>query len=194
MVRKLKAWLRPLARRQRFLADKKGVAAVEFALSLPLMLILMIGSAETTEALNYKRKVDQLAISVADLVSQAESITRNELSDVMLASSLIMAPFQTTDLDVIVASVEFDQRGQAKVDWSYDKNGGTPWPKGTPPPLAIPRGMNSPNTTLIVGKVDGTYIPTFAEMAQNLMPRATRIEMDGLYYVRPRFSTAVTMN
>lgn len=177
-----------------FLENRKGIAAVEFALTLPLMLILMIGSAETTEALNYKRKLNQVAIAVADLVAQAESITKSEMSDVMYASGLIMAPFSTSNVKVVVASIEFNAKGEAKVAWSINESGGTPWTKGGKPPITIPSGLNNPNTTIIVGKTNGTYVPTFAELAQNMMPRATAINMEGLYFLRPRFTESVTLN
>jgi Flp pilus assembly protein TadG len=176
------------------LENRKGIAAVEFALTLPLMLILMIGSAETTEALNYKRKLNQVAIAVADLVAQAESVTRTEMADVMYASGLIMAPFSTSNLKVIVASIEFNAKGEAKVGWSINESGGTPWARGGKPPISIPSGLSSPNTTIIVGMTNGTYIPTFAELAQNMMPRATSIDMEGLYFLRPRFTESVTLN
>lgn len=177
-----------------FLQNRKGIAAVEFALTLPLMLILMIGSAETTEALNYKRKLNQVAIAVADLVAQAESISKTEMADVMYASSLIMAPFSTANLKVIVASIEFNAKGEAKVGWSINESGGTPWAKGGKPPITIPSGLNNPNTTIVVGMTNGTYVPTFAELAQNMMPRATSIDMEGIYFLRPRFTESVTLN
>lgn len=177
-----------------FLGNRHGIAAVEFALILPLMLILMIGSAETTEGLNYKRKLNQVAIAVADLVAQAESITKNEIADVMYASGLIMSPFSTANVKVIVANIEFNAKGEAKVVWSINESGGTPWTKGGTPPITIPSGLNNPGTTIIVGKTNGTYIPTFAELAQNMMPRATSISMEGIYFLRPRFTESVTLN
>lgn len=180
-------------RRRSFAQDRRGVAAVEFALSLPIMLILMIGSAETTEALNYKRKVNQVAISVADLVAQAETVSKADMSDIMFASSLIMEPYSASNLKVIVASIEFNAKGDAKVAWSINESGGTPWTKGSKPPISIPSGLNNPNTTMIVGQTNGQYIPTFAELAQNIMPRATSIDMEGIYFLRPRFTESVTM-
>ncbi|MFN4009226.1 MAG: TadE/TadG family type IV pilus assembly protein [Pannonibacter sp.] len=176
-----------------FAQDRRGVAAVEFALALPIMLILMIGSAETTEALNYKRKVNQVAISVADLVAQAETVSKADMTDIMYASSLIMEPYSASKLKVIVASIEFDAKGAAKVAWSINETGGTPWTKGSNPPITIPSGLNTPNTTMIVGQTNGQYIPTFAELAQNIMPRATSIDMEGIYFLRPRFTESVTM-
>ncbi|WP_430513432.1 TadE/TadG family type IV pilus assembly protein [Pannonibacter phragmitetus] len=108
------------------------MAAVEFALILPFLLILMIGMAETTTALSYKRKISQVAFSMADLVSQSSSLSSAEMNDIMVAARAIMEPFPADDLTVVIASVSFDSRGKATVDWSVNQAGGTPGAKARP--------------------------------------------------------------
>ncbi|NBN64667.1 pilus assembly protein [Microvirga tunisiensis] len=177
-----------------FKSDKRGVAAVEFALLLPMLLIILIGMAETTEALNFKRKLGQTASSLADLVSQAESISRAEISDLNVATKWIMDPFPTTGITTVTASVQFDATGKARVAWSVDEKGGTPWATGSTPPVAIPAGLNRPNTTTIVSLVKGTYTPMFAGLVTNIFPRAGTIPMEDIFFLRPRFTEAVVLN
>ncbi|MEP3300091.1 MAG: TadE/TadG family type IV pilus assembly protein, partial [Pseudoruegeria sp.] len=100
------------------ISDRSAVAAVEFALILPFLLLLLIGMAETTSALNQDRKVSQIASSVADLVAQSESISTSEAADIMLAASAIMSPYESSRLSVTIASVTFDDEGNRAVDWS----------------------------------------------------------------------------
>ncbi|MEP4029773.1 TadE/TadG family type IV pilus assembly protein [Roseibium polysiphoniae] len=177
-----------------FTADRSGVAAVEFALILPFLLLLLIGMAETTSALNQDRKVSQIASSVADLVAQSESISTSEAADIMLAASAIMSPYESSRLSVTIASVSFDGNGNAEVDWSVDQDGGTPWPTGSEPPIDIPDTVAKAGTSLVVGQSNYTYIPMFASLAQNLFPSAATIPMGDVYFLRPRLSTSVTFN
>lgn len=178
----------------KFTADRSGVAAVEFALILPFLLVLLIGMAETTSALNQDRKVSQIASSVADLVAQSESISTSEAADIMLAASAIMSPYESSRLSVTIASVSFDGNGNAEVDWSVDEDGGTPWAAGSEPPIEIPDTVAKAGTSIVVGQSSYTYIPMFADLAQNLFPRAASIPMGDVYFLRPRLSTSVTFN
>ncbi|WP_083812187.1 TadE/TadG family type IV pilus assembly protein [Polymorphum gilvum] len=177
-----------------FGSDRRGVAAVEFALILPFLLVLMIGIAETTTGLNYKRKISQIASSLADLVAQTEKVNSSEMSDIIKATEAIMEPYSTSGLQVIVASIAFDKDGNPQVVWSVDENKGTPWAKGSVPPIAIPDALKLANTYLVVGFSSYTYVPTFASMLQNIFPRAASIDLEDTYFLRPRLSESVSYN
>jgi Flp pilus assembly protein TadG len=178
---------------RRLTADRRGIAAVEFALLLPFLLILLIGMSETVTALNTDRKVSQVASSAADLVAQAESISTSEIADIMVAAEQIMLPYSDTSLDVIIASVTFDDEGEPKVDWSRNKSGSAPWGAGTTPPIDIPESISVAGNSLVVGKSSYTYVPLFASMLQNIFPRATSMEFGDTYFLKPRLTTTVTL-
>ncbi|WP_417688038.1 TadE/TadG family type IV pilus assembly protein [Roseibium sp.] len=176
---------------RRFVRDTRAIAAVEFALILPFLLILLIGVAETTSALNHSRKVSQIAGSVADLVAQAEQLSAAEAQDIMTASNEILAPYTTATLQVIIASVTFDEDGNPEVDWSIDQDGDTPWARGSEPTIEIPDQVALPGTSIVIGQSFYTYIPMFATLAQNIFPRATAIPMGDVYFLRPRLTNKV---
>jgi Flp pilus assembly protein TadG len=54
----------------RLVRDKRGIAAVEFAMVAPLMLVMFFGTVEFTSGVAVKRKVSILTQSLADLVSR----------------------------------------------------------------------------------------------------------------------------
>lgn len=172
--------------------DQSGVAAVEFALILPFLLILLIGMAETVGALNHDRKVSQAASSVTDLIAQSETVSKSEVADIMRAAVEIMKPYPETTLDVVVASVKFDEDGDPEVVWSRNKAGGEPWSEGSKPPIEMPASLAIPGTSLVVGKASYTYVPTFSTMIQNIFPRATSIDLDDTYFYKPRLTSTVT--
>ena len=61
-----------LSRLTRLRADRSGVAAVEFALALPLLLALGLGGIELANFAIANLRVNQIAIAVADNASRAK--------------------------------------------------------------------------------------------------------------------------
>lgn len=175
--------------------DNRGVAAVEFALILPFMIILLIGMAETTTGLNQNRKVNQVASSIGDIVAREITVTKASLQDIMAARNYIMMPYDASGMTVVVASVSFDKDKKATVDWSADQNGNSAagWSVGGAPPINIPAGAVAAEKSIIVCTTKYTYIPMFASLAQNIFPRATSFDLSGLVFLRPRLTTKITM-
>ena len=66
-------------RRSRFLAQESGIAAVEFSLILPILVVLWIGGVEVTSALSVDRRLNNLASSIGDLVARSKDITHAEV-------------------------------------------------------------------------------------------------------------------
>src|SRR5487761_1233206 len=95
-------------------ADKRGVAAVEFALILPLMLFIYLGASEVTQGLMASRKATLVARTLADLVSQQQSgvnLADTDLQEVFGAAATIMSPFAVTGtpapLQATISSIAF---------------------------------------------------------------------------------------
>jgi len=104
---------------QRFLADTRGIAAVEFALVLPLLLILYLGSVEAAALYVSDRKVATIAGSVADLVArQKEEVAASQVEDYFVAARSILGPLDTDGLVQAVSLLSIDSDGEARVVWS----------------------------------------------------------------------------
>src|SRR4051812_23308882 len=65
----------------RFGADRRGVAAIEFALLLPVMILLYFGSAEFVNAFSAQRRISHIAASIADITAQDRTISTAQLND-----------------------------------------------------------------------------------------------------------------
>ena len=59
----------------RFRKDRRGVAAVEFALIAPAMVLLYCGLVELCQAVIAERKANHVASAIGDLVTQAETVS-----------------------------------------------------------------------------------------------------------------------
>ena len=58
-----------------FAQDRRGTSAVEFAMLLPLLLTLYLGTFEISQGIGINRKVTLTTRTVADLASQVSSIS-----------------------------------------------------------------------------------------------------------------------
>lgn len=97
---------------------EEGVAAVEFALILPIMLLIYIGSVEGSALISMDRRVQSVTGTLGDLVARADSsITRATLDDYFRAAGAIMTPFPATDLKQVLTQVRVSG-GSATVVWS----------------------------------------------------------------------------
>jgi Flp pilus assembly protein TadG len=94
------------ARARAWRADARGIAAVEFALIVPVMSVLMMGAIELSQALMVDRRVTQVASSTADLIARSEkSITEAEVRDIMRIGGFIMKPNDQGPLQITLRSI-----------------------------------------------------------------------------------------
>ena len=102
----------------RFGRDQRGLAAIEFAMIFPIMVLLFLGSVEFSQGLTVDRRVTQVASSTADLVAQFEELTPEQVDDIIDIGTLLLGGFDPVPLRVTIVSVSTDADGNATVDWS----------------------------------------------------------------------------
>jgi Flp pilus assembly protein TadG len=108
-----------LARLKRFRDDASAVAAVEFALVLPLLIAMYLGMVEAATMYSVDRKVAVVASTMSDLVSrEKDSIKESVLTNYFKAATNIMQPYSDSGLQQVVSLLKIDSSGNAKVKWS----------------------------------------------------------------------------
>ena len=91
---------------RRFRAAREGVAAVEFALILPILVTLFIGAVELSQAVTVDRRVTQVANTTGDLVARAEKgIPTSEINDIMLVGKYLMKPYKQQNINITITAV-----------------------------------------------------------------------------------------
>jgi Flp pilus assembly protein TadG len=111
-----------LRRCARFLKNKDGLAAIEFAFLAPVLVTFLLGSVEISNALECRQKVTSLASSAADLVAQTSSVSATDMTNIFNAVTAIMYPFTGTT-SIVISSVASDGNGGGTVTWSQAQNG-----------------------------------------------------------------------
>ncbi len=163
--------------------DRRGVSAVEFAMILPLMVTLYLGSVEISQGVGIDRKVTLTTRTVADLASQVSSINNSDMTNMLNASAAVIAPYDPTKLKVTVSAVSIDANGNAKIAWS-DTYQGTARAVGSS--VTLPAALQIPNTQLIWSEVSYSYKPTIGYVVTGTLNLSDQI------YMRPRLSDTVT--
>ncbi|MEP3890899.1 MAG: TadE/TadG family type IV pilus assembly protein [Hellea sp.] len=73
-----------------FLKNDDGIAAIEFAFIAPVMLFMYFGMAEVATAITVDRQVSHSANVAGDLTTQSETVSADEMSEIMTATMLVM--------------------------------------------------------------------------------------------------------
>jgi len=161
-----------LDRRARsFLTDPKGLAAVELAMILPLMLMLMSLVVFGGQAYTVQRKVTLAATTVANIFAQANNnnastITAAELNQILAYPNLILYPYNGSTAAVEVSQLLVTvQNGTATgtVQVSCANANGTPRPVGQQ--ISVDSSIasafaTSSNNYVVLGEVQYPFQPT----------------------------------
>ena len=169
-------------RLSRFCSERRAVAAVEFAMLLPVLVSLYLGCVELSRGIAADRKVTLVAHTVADLSSQFQDIEDADMSNILNASAAIMAPYAAANLKAVVSELAIDAKGQATVVWSDTLNGTA---RAVGQIVTIPSALAVPNTYLILGETTYNYNPVFGYVITGTLTLQDQI------YMQPRVSVCV---
>jgi len=179
-------------RARRLWTDDRGVAATEFAIVVPFMLVLYVGGVELGNGLATNVKVTATAHSVADMISQNTQVTSSQMAGILQASTAIMAPYAVTDtngnslITITVSEVSTDSSGKATVQWSKSTSSTGARPVGQTMTLSsytAGSSTNNANISLILSEVSYAYTPNLGYTISGT------VTLSDSYYLFPRCST-----
>jgi Flp pilus assembly protein TadG len=186
------------------LGDHRAVAAIEFAMIVPIMLLLFFGTVEFSSAIAVDRKVTLIARTLSDVTSQSTSVDNTQLAMFFNAGCAIMYPYAgpppcttaNNPMTAVISELYVDPTTlKARVEWStvYQQGAaGTGCPQGvalsagTVVP-AVPSALLVSRTYLIYSQVCYLYKPA---VAYGMMPNAG-ITLSDVAYTRPRQANCV---
>lgn len=167
---------------RRFCRDREGVALVEFAMLLPVMLVAYIGMVEVVQLVMINRKVTQLTSALSDLTARVQSVSPANVENIFDASETILMPYDKGLAKMVIASVVIDSAGVARVCWSNQRKGTAP-ARGTT--VTIPEIYRTPNTSVIMARASYTYTPAIGYVLTGSYTLG-----DSPIYARPRNGVA----
>ena len=103
--------------------DEQGVSSVEFTLLFPLIVTMLLGTADIGYSLWLQRKLLSAAQSAGDLLTREDSLDAAKVAEAIRAAEMILQPFAADGLAYDVIGVEFRvNNGQPMVSWRTTRN------------------------------------------------------------------------
>lgn len=108
---------------RRFLRNRRGAAALEFAICAGVLIAMSCGMAELYFRFDTSKRITMLALQTADVVAQSATHTTASLSDIRAAAKATLDPLESTGIVIDIASIGVDAAGGAASVLWRDSNG-----------------------------------------------------------------------
>ncbi len=185
---------------RRFIASSRGVAAVEFAAIMPILVFMFLGTFDGGRAIAIYMKVRSATYALAAITntygngkSNTTPIQSSDMTTIIGAASKVLAPYDSGPATITISEVAVNSATSATIRWSCT---------GTTPTCPAPtRALNSAVTLpsnigtttcggnypcyLILAEVSYTFTPMFGYFTSGTIPFSDYI------YVTPRSSSCV---
>ncbi|MEO0542256.1 MAG: TadE/TadG family type IV pilus assembly protein [Pseudomonadota bacterium] len=176
---------------QDFKKNRQGVAAVEFALVVPILLTLYIGSLELSMGLTVNKRIARVASTVADLVTQQEDVDKVKLHGIMGVAESVMYPYTTTKPEITIVAVDVDEDHDewGKVVWSRGMDNGGNFTTGrvVGSDIRVPERLRFDDSFLIYVTAGIKYKPVVARFTgKDSSGNPTGVDIEEQYWLNPR--------
>ncbi len=137
----MRIWPAALSFLKGFTRSVRGTAAVEFAIVLPVAILLYVGVSEVTDGVVASRKATTVARTLVDLIAlqgtttqalstptPGNAVSATTLSALLASAAVLMAPQPTNTLTMTISAVDITNTStgtccSALVRWSYTQGG-----------------------------------------------------------------------
>lgn len=108
----------------RLLRARRGSVVVEFAMAIPVLIVIALGGTEIARYTLLHQKLARTAVTMADLVSQAETLSQSDLTQLFASVGPVMDPFTMgTRGVVIVSEISASDGNPPRIDWQRTGGG-----------------------------------------------------------------------
>jgi Flp pilus assembly protein TadG len=168
---------------QAFSSHNQGSMLIEFAFIVPILLIIFIGTVETTNYLGVNRRINSAAYTVADLAGRVEAMDTAGMVEIWKAAALIVSPDDLMKMNAVLTSV-IAQGSDYDIDWSSATGTGAPR-TGVITSGELGANLVDDGGNLLVVDISYPYVPV---ITQNMMS-FTGITLTSHIVMKPRRTT-----
>ncbi len=185
---------------RRLFRDKGGVAALEFALIVPLLLMLYFVTMEVAQAIEVNKKVSRVGSMVADLVTQMQGMNKSELEGIMRIGEATLQPYNRSKPSITITAIEVTDEAtpEVKVVWARKLVNGafSAGPAAGTAVSNLPPALRIKGSFLVRAESSLEYEPVITWAASSKTTLGLASAFDGIsmaetYYLRPRMSMTI---
>ncbi len=171
--------------------DRRGIAATEFALILPILVLFSGGTIEYSRLILLTQKLQSGSFILADLTARDRTLTEGQLDNIFLAIDNVVQPFEfDASGKAIVTSIGVDASNHPVVNWQRSGSGALAATSELGSPghaAALPDDLHiAAGETIIASEVFYAFEPLFGLGAE---PRVIR----RVAYYKPRLGSLDTL-
>jgi Flp pilus assembly protein TadG len=181
---------------RRFIGSTRGVAAIEFAILAPLLMLMLVEMFDVGNAIAVYMKVRAATFALASITNQYSTgnsaIATTDMTTITGSTAAILAPYSSTPVSVKITQIRMGSAASAKVSWSYAVNAtaytrNSSW-KTLPAQLTATNPCNSYPCYLVYAEVGYAYHPVLFSSIINTLNLSDNV------YVTPRSSPCIQYN
>jgi len=163
-----------------FWNDKRGLATLESAILLPIMIVILMGMFDIGQAIIINQKVTAASHMAADLITRKTVIDGDDLSDAYGVAKLIIDPYDRDLLGIDIVGIKYDDDDDPEAIWreQYNMSPNTNLPSSA-------SGLGVDGEGLVAVSTTYTYKPFFAN------PLTGDIVMEETSFLRGRKNSFV---
>lgn len=165
---------------------RSGIAAMEFALVAPLLILIFFGVVESADALARSRQVTLAVNTLVDLASQETKLQTSDADDLFDGIEQIIDD-EGAPISIRLVSVINDPDGKPIVHWSRNNEGGKPYEAGAAYDRLPTAALIDPGSSILVAEISYAYsskisklvIPSvnFEDLATRWPRRSMRVQL-----------------
>ncbi|HWU04007.1 MAG TPA: TadE/TadG family type IV pilus assembly protein [Novosphingobium sp.] len=170
-----------------------GSVAVEFALVLPLMLILYLCAFVLSDMIAANRKVTIAARTLTDLATRYSALSltstdTNAIAPILAAGQQVMYPYSSTNTFVRISQVcaSSTSATTVTVSWSQTSTGANARTANST--FTVGSGLFATGTCQIMGEVTYAYTPIF------FTHTGATVYLTDTIYMTPRLSASIPLS
>jgi Flp pilus assembly protein TadG len=161
---------RSLAKIRALARSQSGVAAVEFAMLAPVLLLLYLGSVDLSQGLDADRKLAYVTHTIGDLASQTSGdVSADDLEGLLGIADTVLRPFDTSLVSVRITVADIAENGTYTLYVPVTRAGSS---SGCSGEIALPQAMIdlARGRSLIATEGCYTYTPVVGYAIESDIP------------------------
>src|SRR5258707_11859440 len=101
-------WLAARCKARDLARDRNGLAATEFAVIVPVMLVMFFGTVEFSSAVAVNRKISMVTQQLADLASRYTTVNDTDMTNFGIIGDAMLTPYPSTPLQATITEIYID--------------------------------------------------------------------------------------